>query len=300
MDVSGSNIADFIGVTAVEFFHDMPEFVELMNTCYHTGEKQHTEMLYTMRATGKQRYMDSTIIFVAPDLVVVHARDRTQRRQNELRIAEYQEQLRKLTSELTLAEEKERRRIAENLHDSVSQNLAAAKLSLDTFNKCEDESCIASIASVRDIITDSINSLRTLTVELSPPVLYELGLPAAVKWLGDTILNPQGITLAVTADPTVEDLNNDMRVMLFLCIRELLMNIVKHSGAQNAAVSLSASNAELMVVVKDDGKGYDPDTIPKTSFGLFSVRERLRYLGGTIAITSESGKGARVAVTAPL
>ena len=113
-------------------------------------------------------------------------------------------------------------------------------------------------------------------------------------------MKKNNIALTVKADPVVEDLSGDVRIMLFLCIRELLMNVVKHSKAKNVTVSFSIADPHMTVIVNDDGTGYEPDKTPETSFGLFSVRERLRYLGGTMAITSKPGEGTRVAVTAPL
>ncbi|HYE31465.1 MAG TPA: PAS domain S-box protein [Methylomirabilota bacterium] len=225
------------------------------------------------------------------------------RKQTQEQLLTYQEQLQTLASNLSLSEERERRRIATNLHDRIGQSLAFAKLKLSALAKTSPNATDA-INEVRDLIEQAIGDTRSLTFELSPPVLYELGLPAALEWLARKIQREHGIATRFHDDGLPKVVDEDIRVVLFQAVRELLVNVVKHARATHAQVLLRRESDALRIIIEDDGVGFDPAKMAGGSdgsgFGLFSVRERLDYLGGRVKIRSEPGLGTRVTLLAPL
>lgn len=222
--------------------------------------------------------------------------------QNQL--ATYQEHLRSLASELTLTEERERRTIAMNLHDRIGQGLAVAKLKLETLKHVLPVEHQARLDDVSALIKQIVSDTRSLTFEISPPILYELGLRQAVIWLGEHLARQSGMQVEVRSDEDLVTLTEGVRVMLFRSIQELLTNAMKHAKASKATVRLLNDADELCVVVEDDGIGFDAASlgcVPSAAggFGLFSIRERIGHLGGRVEVVSSPGKGTRVQLAVP-
>jgi PAS domain S-box-containing protein len=231
--------------------------------------------------------------------------DITERKRTEEKVRLYEEQLRSLISELSLVEEKERRRIATDLHDHIGQILALAKIKLESLRETASSTGLAMpLDTIREMIEQAIHYTRTLTFELSPPVLYELGFEAAVEWLTEQIQEQHGILVDFEDDLQPKPLNNELRILLFKAVRELVINIVKHAQAQRAKVSIRRDGKHIHVLIRDDGYGFDPfkdDPSGKMNgFGLFSIRERLKHFGGSFEIESNPGHGTRVTLVAPL
>ena len=162
-----------------------------------------------------------------------------------------------------------------------------------------------SIQEILRLLTQTINSTRSLTFEISPPVLYELGLGAALEWLGERLGESHGIPVAVTADEAINALPDDTRVVLFQAVRELLVNAIKHADARWVTVTAGLREGEAAVVVSDDGRGFDVGRVREAgvdgmTFGLFSIRERLTYLGGCMLVESRPGEGTSVTLTTPM
>lgn len=224
-----------------------------------------------------------------------------ERRKNEEQLLSYQQQLQSLAAELSLSEERERRRIASNLHDRIGQTLAFARLKLGTLAERMEPQAVKEL---RELIEQAIGDTRSLTVELSPPVVYELGLVAAIEWLARKIQQEQGIRTRFHDDGQEKPLDDNFRIVLFQAVRELLVNVVKHAHASHAQVLVRRDADALRIIIEDDGAGFDPGGVAANrdgrSFGLFHIRERLEYLGGRMKIRSEIGRGTRVTLIAPL
>ena len=146
---------------------------------------------------------------------------------------------------------------------------------------------------------------RTLTFELCPHVLYMLGFDAAIEWLAEKKEKRYGISFQYMSDRKDKPMDEDLKVFLFQAIRELMINVGKHAQATNANVTVRRDNGTVCVEVSDDGVGFDVFEVDSAEednvgFGLFSIRERLYHLGGSFEITSESGKGTRIRLTAPV
>lgn len=226
--------------------------------------------------------------------------DVTERRKTEQNLRIYERQLRSMTTRLALAEEKVRRDIAVALHDTVAQQLSIAKLKLGSvLQDSSDEGSFDSLNEINELIDHAIRQTRTLVFELSPPVLYELGFVAAVEWLSDTLSERHGIECGVKVVGGELLLDLDLRVTMYQLVRELLVNVTKHSGAKSATVSIAENGGMLCVDVKDNGCGFSMSAV-RPGFGLFSIRERLKPLDGELNIDSEPGQGSTVGICIPL
>lgn len=229
-----------------------------------------------------------------------------ERRQAEQRLLQYQGQLRSLASELLLTEERERRRIATDLHDHIGQTLAVIQMMIDSLRPPEGASESADeLDRISALLDEMDEAIRSLTFELSPPVLYELGLQAGVEWLAEQLQAQHGLHIEVSDDGLPKPLDDDVRTLIFRAVRELLMNVVKHARAHGARVSMSRVGGHIHAQVLDDGAGFEPrpDSSPRNStggFGLFSIRERMESIGGSVQIESTPGQGTRALLIAPL
>ena len=206
-----------------------------------------------------------------------------------------------LAGELTMAEQRERKRLAQLLHDGLQQNLAAAKLQVGAIAGNNGQDCANAIAQVEQMLGDAIQMSRSLSAELSPPILYDRGLSPAIEWLARIMKERHDFSVACVIPDEVE-LPEDVNVLLFHSVRELLFNSVKHSGVSQAEVKMQAEDGNLRITVSDSGSGFDPKCISQTGaggFGLFSIRERLALLGGVMEVDSAQGRGSRFTLTIP-
>jgi signal transduction histidine kinase len=178
---------------------------------------------------------------------------------------------------------------------------------LDTARDSESSADLAkALNEATKEIEQLIQEVRSLTFELSSPILYELGFETAVAdWLNERIRKKHGIATEFEDDRQPKALDDDTRAVLFRDVRELLTNVVKHAQAKSVKVSIRKVGSRIHVSVEDDGCGFDPAEIAATAtkvggFGLFSIRERLKQLEGNIEIQSAPGRGTRVTLTVPL
>jgi PAS domain S-box-containing protein len=233
-------------------------------------------------------------------------RDITSQKQFEKRLLSYQDNLRSLASKLSLAEARERRRIATEVHDHIGQNLAFAKIRLTELKKTSGASAYAGrLQEILEFIDSAIGDIRSLVSELSPAVLYELGFVPAIRQVIHEILRRHGIACSIEDDGRPKPLGEDVMVLLFQAVRELLINVVKHARASSARVSITRMDDKIKVQVKDNGIGFDvtkrdPYGINDMGYGLFSIRERLEPLGGCLDVRSEPGRGTEVTLWGPL
>jgi len=236
-------------------------------------------------------------------------RNITDRRKTRDKLLDYQAKLKALHSQLLMTEERQRQRLAVGLHDTVGQELALAKLALQSsLDAFADTKIIAPLGKIRELIDQAIENVHSLTLELGNPVLYELGLEAAVEdYLADELREKYGINYRLTLDTGLLRLNNDVRAILFRIVRELLINIVKHAKATTVNVTIHKSRHKVKVIVEDDGVGFPASQQGSAQmqrrlkgFGLFSIREQLEYTGGSVDIKSTVGEGTRITVTMPI
>jgi PAS domain S-box-containing protein len=228
-----------------------------------------------------------------------------ERRKAHESMLEHRQRLRAMTARLARAEEAERRRIARGLHDEIGQALAMAKIKLSNLEDSDHEAVRKTAGDVRSLMDQAIRQVRTLTFELGSRVLYDFGLEAALENAVEALPRDQ-IRATFHDDGKPKPLSEEVQVSLLLGTKELLHNVVKHSHAENVLVRVSRVDNEIQITVQDDGIGYEAGTTaarradPHGGFGLFSIRERLDYVGGRLLIDSSPGQGMRVMMYAPI
>jgi signal transduction histidine kinase len=231
-----------------------------------------------------------------------------QRVQERTAVAEQRaEQLRLLAADLSRTEQRERRRLAQVLHDHLQQLLVAAKMGLSALRgRVADSETLERIGSIENLIIESIDASRSLTFELSPPVLQQGKLREALAWLTEWMQDKHGLSVELQADESADSAPDDVRHLLFDIVRELLFNVVKHANVPEAAVELYPLNdGRVEIVVSDAGSGFDAaehdrGTEATHGFGFFSILQRLQVLGGELEVDSAPGCGTRVTVRAPI
>lgn len=237
--------------------------------------------------------------------IMTVGQDRTVQHQAEQELVESQERLRRLASELALAEERERRRIASEIHDNLSQTLAFARMRLSAILSEAPEEQKPDLGQLQELLESAVADTRSVTFELSPPVLYTMGLEAAVEWLARHLGERHGFSVHLQKPDEPRHLTEEARTILFQAVREVFNNMIKHARAHNAFVDIAEVDGHLQVQVRDDGVGFDPDkakwSAKQTSgFGLFNIRERLQQLGGGMEIDSAPGEGTTIRLRVPL
>jgi len=228
--------------------------------------------------------------------VFAAARDITERKQTE-------SAMRKLATELAMAEERERKRIAGVLHDDIAQTLATVRMRLDLLQGITfDQSDQQTLKEAKTLLVQSLQETRALMNDLGNPVLFDLGLKAACEALANQMMERHPVRISCDIRDAFKDLNPDVKTILYQTVKELLSNVAKHSQAHKANVMIDMRNGQVQVKVTDDGVGFDPQMISAPTveggFGLYSIRERLIAIGGSLGI--ESTPGISTVVTAIL
>jgi PAS domain S-box-containing protein len=289
---------------------------DICNNCpikytFKNGTVNRTEMSEVSKE-GSIKYYDIQSHPIIDDegniiQVVISVRDITKRKHaEEEKILNYQRKLRNLSHKLILAEEHERKRIATTLHGEIGQSLAFIKLSIGELKKIKMPHQVAqSIKEIYNLVQQAITATRSLMHQISPTILYELGFVPAVDWLTERILEKNGIYCKFTKDIKKMPLNDDICILLFQAVQELLINIRKHAQAKKTDISVKRENSNILITVSDNGIGFDTSkldsyTDENIGFGLLNIRERLNMIGGTFEIESMPGKGTTVTLRAPL
>lgn len=225
-----------------------------------------------------------------------------ERKRYEEKLLVRQDQLRELSAKLLLTEERERRRIASELHDRIGQGLAISKLQLGLLIQTGPPDNLGEkMTEIEEMIDRILQETRTLTFEISPPVLYELGLAAAIEWLAEQMAEKHDLRIVVRKEGNEMPVEDNFRVLVFQAVREILINTVKHAGADQVVIRIGREDARMRIDVTDDGVGFDPAHIGNvTGYGLFSIRERLAPLGGQFDIDSVPGAGTHAILRIPL
>jgi signal transduction histidine kinase/CheY-like chemotaxis protein len=286
------------------------------------------EFVYTRENGQKQWLLISAVPFSAPEDetagAIVVMKDITERKISENKVRQMNdileqrisertaeaeqrtESLRQLALELSVAEDLERRRIATILHDDLQQYLAAIRFRLGNLipDAQTDPETADRISVVESLIDESIQKCRNLSHELSPPVLHQNGLIAALGWLAQDMGDKHGLQVSLHAEPDAEPSSRKLAAMLFRSIRELLFNIVKHADVDRAEIHMNAQDDRIHIQVIDSGRGFDAHEIrgrqlQKCGFGLFNVEERIHFLGGSFHIKSVPGEGTRIDIRIP-
>ncbi|MBC7783555.1 MAG: response regulator [Burkholderiales bacterium] len=217
------------------------------------------------------------------------------------------EQLRDLALALANAETRERKRLAQLLHDHLQQLISAARLKTGIIRRmAKDDAIKANLVQLEQLLEEALSSSRSITTDLSPPALYDAGLCAAIEVIVRAFEERNGVKVKLDLDTSAEPLDEPLRVLLFEAIRELLQNIVRHAHAKNATIKSGLLvGGRIEIIVSDDGCGFEVTALagrqrsPDRPMGLLEIRERLSYIGGDLQIESRVGQGTTVRLTAP-
>ena len=265
-----------------------------------------TEFLLKSGETRICRVYGELIKIKNEDYIMGIIKDINEEKLQEIEIREYQESLKELTSELTLIEERQKKEIAENIHDHLSQSLVISKMKLNELEQ-EDElkKYIDEIKFLKLHITEALDNSRKISNELSPPVLYQLGIVDTMYWLVHKVKNQYQLEVDFTTNVDSIELTNTELVFIYRSIQELITNAVKHANASLLKIDFKSSKSVLDIEISDNGKGFDTSNlkykfIKSSGFGLFAVKERIQNLNGTFSIKSSPKKGTKIFISIPL
>ena len=252
---------------------------------------------YSLRMRPPEADDEIAVLFRGFNAMLEQIEDRT------AELGEAYTRLQQLAKEICLVEVREKKRLAGELHDSPMQKLALALLQISSAAKHRDAESDQALATGVELLRDALQELRTLQFELSPPVLFQEGLAAALRWLTTQASQRFGRELTFVETGTEAAVAQELAVVLFQCARELVYNLVKHSGASRGRLELHHGADAVRIVVSDEGRGLVADRVgpredAQGGYGLYSVRERLALWGGDLAIDSDAS-GTRVTVQVP-
>jgi signal transduction histidine kinase len=234
------------------------------------------------------------------------ARDVTAMREAQHALAQHDSQMRALAAEITLAEERARRKLASELHDGPAQNLAGMAMQIaEMRRKAVDRELLTLLDETDQVLADTTLQTRTLMLELAPPGLHDTGLIEALRWLAERVGKQQRLIVSIEDDGQPKPLEDQVTVLLFQTVRELLQNVIKHARSKRATVRCAVGDDAFQLDVLDPGVGFEVHSIDRLptrqgGFGLFNIRERLKLMGGTIDIHSIVGEGTTVRIRVPL
>jgi len=285
---------------------------------YHSalgGKNPKLKPLTLINKRGRFVPVIPSVSFIrAPDgkvtAIILTVRDISEIRAMQQNLEENNMRLRALAARLSSTEERERRRISAQIHDTVIQTLSLSNIKLGALRKAlaaaGSKNIIAEVTAIRAIIEDAIRESRSLMAELTPPLLYELGLVPAINDLAQKLQKQHDTPIQVKDDEHSKPIDKAIQGILFQAIRELILNALKHAGKCAITVTVAHENDRLRICVEDNGSGFN---VPEEGrfvfrsdggFGLFAIRERLEGIGGSLAIRSQAGAGTSVSLFVPL
>ena len=220
----------------------------------------------------------------------------------------YSKTMATLTSRLTLIQEEERRRITRDLHDGIGQALTGLRFNLDLLVRqasITDSEAIERVTVMKQVIDETLNTIRQIAFDLRPPILDDLGLVSALRIYVDRFQERTKILLTLSCPDDLKRFDPKIEATVYRVIQEALTNIAKHSGAKNARVEIEKPDAKLFLTISDDGKGFDDhhngdSGLWTKGLGVVNMRDRIEGLQGSFTITSEKGKGTSIHIELPL
>lgn len=299
---------DLIDLDIKDIFHSDHEF---KNYIHELIEKR---MLRNYRLSLKQRdgkriwvLLNASARTYKDNLIIIEGTmvDISEQVDAENKLKDINEQLGLLTTKLIMTEERERRKISIDIHDNVGQTLALTKIKLESLKQLDSKHEFTIILNqIEDLVTQAIQQTRSLMTEVSPSILYELGFTQAIEWLSEKMEADYGLQIILNDDLKKRDIDEEVKVLLFRAVRELLLNVVKHAKASNAYITLQTIGKNIQITIKDKGIGFDISDVDETTkethrFGLISIKERIKHIGGLVEIRSGKGYGTYVTLVAP-
>lgn len=250
----------------------------------------------TWRGNSPERLTDRTVAVLAAACEELHSRAAEAGRRTT--------QFRRLVLQLSESEDRERRRLADFLHDDLQQTLAGVKVHVDMAMRHVDSDSYEHerLATADELLREVIELSRTLSHELRPVNLRRQGLIAALTTVATQMKKSHGLEVEISSTGGVPPLNQTAQMFVYRAVRELLFNVVKHAGVNEAHVTVKTGPEHVVVTVRDHGRGFDVSRRDAAGdgLGLISMRERLEAIGGTVEIESATGKGSRFTIRVPV
>jgi signal transduction histidine kinase len=219
------------------------------------------------------------------------------------RLMEDRARVRRLAAQVISAQDEERARVARELHDSTAQILTAVMLQLGAAARESDSAPLsARIATLRELAAEALEEVRSLSHTMHPRILDDLGLAAALEWLGRQTRSQTSIEVRASVDGGTEGIPSPIASVLYRVAQEALRNVVRHADAETVELRLRRGRGTAVLEVEDDGRGFDVRSAEerRPGMGLFSMRERVALVNGRLVVTSDRGRGTRVVATVPL
>jgi PAS domain S-box-containing protein len=300
--IMGRELDSLVGASILDVFPDMlrdGRDVVYLNTASSGDPWNHVVEHHL--DDGRVRILDAHAFQSGAGQVTVMFEDVTDSIAAAESERKHQKRLSALAAELADSEDKQRRHLAEELHDRVSQALAVSRMQMRQALSEESSEQYEAIRRAVDLLDEAIRETRAITTELFPPILYELGLPAAIRWVCEELRHTFGMICEPELDDITVPQSDEVKAILFRATRELLVNVVKHGGVSTARVSLTQSGTDVTLQVSDEGQGFSAANAERVEggFGLFSLQQRVASVGGVMDIASEPGEGTTVTITVP-
>ena len=311
-DITGYTREEIISMTIFDMMSEesRKDYTERYNRLL-SGESISPDAIYqVITKNGDLRWVlintSRTFLDGEPDIANIVLSDITALKRIENQFMDYQAKLKSLSVQLSKTQEKERRMLASRLHDSVSQELFAAQLQLNAFEKkLASGEPLQTVKPVKDQIQKVIRETKRLTFDLSPPVLYDFGLQEALESLGESVAAKYDIPVKTWYSGNLDKIDDEIKIVLYRILNELIHNSVKHARTGEIRISLHNSGHLISVDVEDDGIGFDAENLQTETaayegFGIFDIREKIQHLGGNLAIDSKPGAGTAIMIEVPM
>lgn len=284
-------------------------FQEIDRIVLSQGVEHVNEEVVTDTAGASHIFVAKKTLYIDENgdkFIVCILRDITDQKIAEERLNEKRKSLTAMAIGLSLAEERERIRIASELHDQIGQNLILARIKFAMLEHVQDSAEYAHARSIVSGLLDKvIQNVRSMTVQISPPLLVAAGLETAVECLTRQIQTDYNLKVDFVDDESDKPLTDELRSIVYQIARELLINVAKHADTDSARLSIGRSDDMFLLSVEDCGRGFNVDenvlnSSENCSFGLFNIQQRVECLGGAMTVQSARNKGTMVIVQIPL
>lgn len=312
-EILGYKQSEFIGKKVFDIVHE-DDLNPLRKFMKEQSVSADTKKAYQLRIRHKKGHYVWLEFLSSPvykkkkiNYYVTSARDITEWVLANEKIKLYQTSLQKLTNEITIIEEKQKKQIASNIHDHLSQSLVISKMKIKQLKNKEDLHIInEDLEFIEKHVSDALEKSRKITNELSPPILYQLGIVEALYWLTENLEKTHKIKFKLNTEIDYIEFSELKSIIIYRSTQEILTNAIKHSKASLIKINIVKSNHNIKITIADDGVGFDTSVLNNyknhsgSGFGLFAVQERIHNIQGELLITSKKNVETKVTLLIPL
>lgn len=306
-DFTDGLIGNFLDKPASIIYKDRPDIQLNLNTCLNDHSLIKRETPYLMFTNKKQKIIVFTFTYMPPDSVISHMEDITERKVAEQKLRKSEKQLRMLSAQLMTVQERQKKHISRELHDSIGQYLTAIKFSMENslfqLNERQDiAKAVGFLDAGVNLLRQTIDEVRRIMMDLRPSILDDLGILATISWFCRELqVVYTGMRVEQDIQLTEEDVPEPLKIIIYRILQEALNNAAKHSRASRVLVSLKKVKDKIQLTIEDNGKGFDMkkvamdnETPTLDGLGLMSMQERAELTGGSLVIESQLKKGTAI------